>query len=101
VGNLLVGSKQGTRVCALACSRVWHANGWLACCTVCAGEIAALMAHTLGVECVLTGHSLGRNKREHLLKSGTRLEAVQGVLAALSAVLGSLCMLHTSCTCSQ
>ena len=34
------------------------------------GEVAALMAHTLGVECVLTGHSLGRNKREHLLKSG-------------------------------
>lgn len=36
-----------------------------------AGEAAALISHTLGVDMVLTGHSLGRNKLEHLLKSGT------------------------------
>jgi hypothetical protein len=35
-----------------------------------AGEAAALMSYTLGVDMVLTGHSLGRNKLEHLLKSG-------------------------------
>ena len=35
-----------------------------------AGEVAALMAQTLGVDMVLTGHSLGRNKLEHLLASG-------------------------------
>ena len=34
-----------------------------------AGEAAALVACTLGVDMVLTGHSLGRNKLEHLLKS--------------------------------
>lgn len=35
-----------------------------------AGEVAALVSSSLGVDCVLTGHSLGRNKREHLLKAG-------------------------------
>jgi hypothetical protein len=34
-----------------------------------AGEAAALMSLTLGADMVLTGHSLGRNKLEHLLKS--------------------------------
>jgi hypothetical protein len=33
-----------------------------------AGEAAALMSFTLGCDMVLTGHSLGRNKLEHLLK---------------------------------
>ena len=37
-----------------------------------AGEAAALMSYTLGVDMVLTGHSLGRNKLDHLLKSGGR-----------------------------
>jgi hypothetical protein len=37
-----------------------------------AGEAAALMSYTLGVEMALTGHSLGRNKLDHLLKSGER-----------------------------
>ena len=37
-----------------------------------AGEVAALMAQTLGVDMVLTGHSLGRNKREHLLAAGNQ-----------------------------
>ena len=32
-----------------------------------AGEVAALMASTLGIDMVMTGHSLGRNKLEHLL----------------------------------
>jgi hypothetical protein len=35
-----------------------------------AGEVAALMCHTLGTDMVMTGHSLGRNKLEHLIKSG-------------------------------
>ena len=35
-----------------------------------AGECAAMMASTLGVDMVMTGHSLGRNKLEHLLASG-------------------------------
>ncbi|KAF6252365.1 hypothetical protein COO60DRAFT_1287118 [Scenedesmus sp. NREL 46B-D3] len=40
-----------------------------------AGEAAALMSYTLGVDMVLTGHSLGRNKLDHLLKSGTMSRA--------------------------
>ena len=32
-----------------------------------AGEVAALMSSTLGIDMVMTGHSLGRNKLEHLL----------------------------------
>ena len=40
-----------------------------------AGEAAALMAHTLGADMVMTGHSLGRNKLEHLLASGTMNKA--------------------------
>ncbi len=32
-----------------------------------AGEVAALMSSTLGTDMVMTGHSLGRNKLEHLL----------------------------------
>ena len=35
-----------------------------------AGEVAALMSSSLGIDMVLTGHSLGRNKLEHLLASG-------------------------------
>lgn len=35
-----------------------------------AGEAASLISLTLGVDMVLTGHSLGRNKLDHLLKSG-------------------------------
>ena len=35
-----------------------------------AGEVAVLMSSSLGVDMVMTGHSLGRNKLEHLLKSG-------------------------------
>lgn len=35
-----------------------------------AGEAAVLMASTLDVHMVMTGHSLGRNKLEHLLASG-------------------------------
>ncbi len=39
-----------------------------------AGECAAMMASTLGVDMVMTGHSLGRNKLEHLLASGQPLQ---------------------------
>lgn len=35
-----------------------------------AGEVAVLMSSTLGVPMIMTGHSLGRNKLEHLLASG-------------------------------
>ena len=38
-----------------------------------AGEVAFLMTSTLGVDMALTGHSLGRNKLEHLLSSGELL----------------------------
>lgn len=31
-----------------------------------AGEVAALMSSTLDIDMVMTGHSLGRNKLEHL-----------------------------------
>ena len=44
------------------------------------GEVASCMSLTLGIPMALTGHSLGRNKREHLLKggamTGTEIEAV-------------------------
>lgn len=40
-----------------------------------AGEAAALMAATLGTHMVLTGHSLGRNKLDHLLKSRERAQS--------------------------
>lgn len=36
-----------------------------------AAEAAAMLASSLGVEMVMTGHSLGRNKLEHLLKGGS------------------------------
>lgn len=36
-----------------------------------AGEVAVLMASTLDVQMAMTGHSLGRNKLEHLLSSNT------------------------------
>lgn len=43
-----------------------------------AGEVASLMAQTLGVDMVLTGHSLGRNKLEHLIaSSNVSLPAVE------------------------
>ena len=42
-----------------------------------AGEIAAMVAGTLGCPMVFTGHSLGRNKLDNVLRSGrmTRAEA--------------------------
>ena len=39
-----------------------------------AGEAALLMSATLDVHTVVTGHSLGRNKLEHLLASGTHVD---------------------------
>lgn len=36
-----------------------------------AGEVAVLMAGTLDAHMIMTGHSLGRNKLEHLLKGGS------------------------------
>ena len=40
-----------------------------------AGEVAALMSSTLGIDMVMTGHSLGRNKLEHLLGEPALLPA--------------------------
>ncbi|KAL4458202.1 hypothetical protein ABPG75_013067 [Micractinium tetrahymenae] len=40
-----------------------------------AGEVAVLMSSTLDVHMVMTGHSLGRNKLEHLLASGAMTRA--------------------------
>eukprot|EP00884_Botryococcus_braunii_P004374 jgi/Botrbrau1/13938/Bobra.0193s0005.1 len=39
-----------------------------------AGEVAALMSSTLDIDMVMTGHSLGRNKLEHLAGTMTRKE---------------------------
>jgi len=68
-----------------------------------AGEAAALMAAALGADCVFTGHSLGRNKLEQLLKGGRmsrreieatyrigrRIEAEERALDAASLVVTS------------
>lgn len=64
------------------------------------GEVAACMSLTLGIPMALTGHSLGRNKREHLLKggamTGTEIEAVYRMSrwASLTRVVarGLVCM---------
>lgn len=60
-----------------------------------AGEAAALISYTLGVDMVLTGHSLGRNKLDHLLKSGglsvtMLLAGVQGCAARMQFTHGAL-----------
>eukprot|EP00879_Flechtneria_rotunda_P001100 GHRR01001241.1.p1 GENE.GHRR01001241.1~~GHRR01001241.1.p1 ORF type:complete len:609 (+),score=214.61 GHRR01001241.1:761-2587(+) len=59
-----------------------------------AGEAATLMSYTLGVDMVLTGHSLGRNKLEHLLKSGnmsrTEIEASYAISRRIEAEEKSL-----------
>ena len=52
-----------------------------------AGEAAALVAATLGVDMVLTGHSLGRNKLDHLLKSRERLPLPACLPACLPQLL--------------
>eukprot|EP00887_Chlorella_sp_A99_P001559 scaffold8.g1559.t1 len=43
-----------------------------------AGEAAVLMSSTLNVNMCMTGHSLGRNKLEHLLASGAMTKARAG-----------------------
>lgn len=47
--------------CELYAIHGHHANG---------GEVAALMAHTIGADMVMTGHKLGRNRLNHLLTTG-------------------------------
>lgn len=60
-----------------------------------AGEVAALVASTMAstedVDMVMTGHSLGRNKLEHLLASGElgRAQNCTQLLAAGSSTLHS------------
>eukprot|EP01026_Neomeris_dumetosa_P042802 TRINITY_DN3573_c0_g1_i5.p1 TRINITY_DN3573_c0_g1~~TRINITY_DN3573_c0_g1_i5.p1 ORF type:complete len:1098 (-),score=219.39 TRINITY_DN3573_c0_g1_i5:655-3948(-) len=42
-----------------------------------AGEVAAVMSHSLGTDMVLTGHSLGRNKLDHLYKMGMSMKDIE------------------------
>eukprot|EP01025_Chloroclados_australasicus_P020334 TRINITY_DN2143_c0_g2_i1.p1 TRINITY_DN2143_c0_g2~~TRINITY_DN2143_c0_g2_i1.p1 ORF type:complete len:1092 (+),score=166.59 TRINITY_DN2143_c0_g2_i1:189-3464(+) len=44
-----------------------------------AGEAAATMSYSLGVDMVLTGHSLGRNKLDHLYKMGMAQKDIEDV----------------------
>ena len=60
-----------------------------------AGEVASLMASTLGVDMVMTGHSLGRNKLEHLLASGVLL--INGDFSLLLLSHGRLQEAAASC----
>ncbi len=48
-----------------------------------AAEAAALISRVLGCDMVATGHSLGRNKLEHLLKLGAWPRAVWAQLLLL------------------
>lgn len=49
-----------------------------------AGEAAALIASTMDADMLMTGHSLGRNKLEHLRASGAR--SVQCTVVSCSVV---------------
>ena len=61
VNKMLQKMAESGRRCDLYCIHGHYAD---------AGEAAVLMCSTLGVPQVTTGHSLGRNKLEHLLSSG-------------------------------
>lgn len=68
-----------------------------------AGEVAVLMSSSLDVHMVMTGHSLGRNKLEHLLASGamTRTEieeayAISRRIEAEERCLDNALMVFTS-----
>jgi sucrose-phosphate synthase len=68
-----------------------------------AGEVAVLMSSSLDVHMVMTGHSLGRNKLEHLLASGamTRSEieeayAISRRIEAEERCLDNAVMVFTS-----
>ena len=61
VNSMLTKLAESGRRCDLYCVHGHYAD---------AGECAMLMASTLGVPQITTGHSLGRNKLEHLLASG-------------------------------
>lgn len=52
-----------------------------------AGEVASMVASTMastetGLDMVMTGHSLGRNKLEHLLATGINMGQLVSSLAA-------------------
>lgn len=61
VNSMLSKLTESGRRCDLYCIHGHYAD---------AGECAMLMASTLGVPQITTGHSLGRNKLEHLLAAG-------------------------------
>ncbi|KAL6771420.1 hypothetical protein ACKKBG_A26295 [Auxenochlorella protothecoides x Auxenochlorella symbiontica] len=60
-GRQLARMAEGGRRCELYAVHGHYAD---------AGEVAVLMASSLDAHMVMTGHSLGRNKLEHLLKGG-------------------------------
>ena len=80
VNKMLNKLGESGRWCELYCVHGHYAD---------AGETAVLMASTLGVPQITTGHSLGRNKLEHLLSSGgltrTQIEATYNISRRIEA----------------
>lgn len=66
VSRMLSALWDSGRRCELYCVHGHYAD---------AGEAAVLMCGTLDVQMAMTGHSLGRNKLDHLLTSGTMTRA--------------------------
>jgi len=80
VNSMLSKMTESGRRCELYCVHGHYAD---------AGECAMLMACTLGVPQITTGHSLGRNKLEHLLASGgvsrSQIEATYNISRRIEA----------------
>lgn len=80
VNKMLNKLRESGRWCELYCIHGHYAD---------AGETAVLMASTLGVPQITTGHSLGRNKLEHLLSSGgltrNQIEATYNISRRIEA----------------
>lgn len=73
VSSTLAALAEAGRRCDLYCVHGHYAD---------AGEAAVLMCHALDTPLVVTGHSLGRNKLEHLLKSSNMSRAeIEGTYA--------------------
>lgn len=68
--------------CELYAIHGHHANG---------GEVAALMAHTIGADMVMTGHKLGRKKLDHLLTTGNPKQFPRLPASAVSILFFFLC----------
>lgn len=80
VNSMLSKLSGSGRRCELYCVHGHYAD---------AGECAMLMASTLGVPQITTGHSLGRNKLEHLLAGGgmsrSQIEATYNISRRIEA----------------